>query len=123
MKTKIAVLALIAVTAGVFTYKQTKHIPPSDLRDAVADVSESGTGITDVKKVNIDIPAPEAAVENDPTVSPMSAGRSASRCTLHSYPKEELAAIGDIRQFRVDSGISYTQFHIDFNSEAWIGGL
>src|SRR3989339_2107900 len=61
MKTKIAVLALIAVTAGVFTYKQTKHIPPSDLRDAVADVSDSGTGIADVKKVNVDLPAPEAA--------------------------------------------------------------
>ena len=60
MKTKIAVLALIAVTAGVFTYKQTKHIPPSDLRDAVGDVSDSGTGIADVKKVNVDLPAPKA---------------------------------------------------------------
>src|SRR3989339_1473643 len=57
MKTKIAVLALIAVTAGVFTYKQTKHIPPSDLRDAVADATESkdfDTSIPDLKSENTD---------------------------------------------------------------------
>ena len=64
MKTKIAVLALIAVTAGVFTYNRTQRALPSDLRDAVGDVSESkdfDTNIPVVEKANVDFPAPNAS--------------------------------------------------------------
>jgi len=37
MKTKITVVALLAVTAGVFAYTRPHNAMPSDLRDAVAD--------------------------------------------------------------------------------------
>ena len=45
MKTKIAVLALIAVTAGVFTYSRTQRALPSDLRDAVGEEIKNTSGV------------------------------------------------------------------------------
>src|SRR3989339_428332 len=45
MKTKIAVLALIAVTAGVFTYSRTQRALPSDLRDAVGEEIKNNSGV------------------------------------------------------------------------------
>ncbi|MBI4655251.1 MAG: trypsin-like serine protease, partial [Elusimicrobia bacterium] len=60
MKTRTIVLALIAVTAGVFTYTRPHNPVPSDLRDAVADSSleqlKEGSG-TEASEVNV----PESA--------------------------------------------------------------
>jgi len=42
MKTKTITLAFLAVTAGVCAYARQHNPPPSDLRDAAADVAPSG---------------------------------------------------------------------------------
>ena len=61
MKTKIVVIALIAVTAGVFAYTRPHNAMPSDLRDAVADNGEFNTSIPVFEKDSGNIPAPKAA--------------------------------------------------------------
>lgn len=45
MRTKIIVIALLAVSAGVFAYTHQHNAAPSDLRDAVADNGEFNTSI------------------------------------------------------------------------------
>ena len=86
MKTKIAVLALIAVTAGVFTYKSTLNTPPSDLRDAVTDSEsqEFNTAIPELSKSDVDVPAPKAQKDMD-IVGPL---------TIRVIPK--LATLADL---------------------------
>jgi len=61
MKTKIVVVALITITAGVFTFTGTKNSPPSDFRDAVADNKDFNTSIPVFEKDSGNIPVPVAA--------------------------------------------------------------
>lgn len=66
MKTKMVVVALITVTAGVFSITHMKKAPPSDLRDAVADFTD--IKVSDIKAgSSSDIPMPA------PTTNPASA--------------------------------------------------
>ena len=59
MKTKITVIALLAVTAGVFAYTRPHNALPSDLRDAVAD-NGFDTSIPVFEKGGGNIPEPKA---------------------------------------------------------------
>lgn len=44
-------------------------------------------------------------------------------CRLEAAQEKDLAPVGDIYRFRVDSKAAYVEFHIDFRSQAWIGGI
>ena len=66
MKTKIAVLTLIAVTAGMFTYTRPLNAMPSGLSDAVADNGKFDTGIPVFDKAGGDIPEPKAKAVDGP---------------------------------------------------------
>ncbi len=60
MKIKITVVALLAVTAGVFAYTRSHNTLPSDLRDAVADFTD--IKVSDIKAgSSADIPMPAQA--------------------------------------------------------------
>lgn len=59
MRIKATVLALLAVTAGVFAYTRPHKGIPSDLRDAVADSREFTTNIPVFEKGRNDIPEPK----------------------------------------------------------------
>ena len=61
MKTRISVIALIFVSAGVFGFSRTKNTPPSDLRDAVASQDFDIT-IPAFESNDGNIPVPKAAV-------------------------------------------------------------
>lgn len=59
MKIRMAVLALLAVTAGVFVYTRTHNVFPSDLRDAVAEKpGEFNTSIPVFEKDGGNMPVP-----------------------------------------------------------------
>lgn len=62
MKTKIAVAALLTITAGMFTFTRTKNAPPSDFRDAPNSSSALEQAGYD-KSNNIAIPVPEPSLD------------------------------------------------------------
>ncbi len=67
MKTTIALVALMAVTAGVFVYTRPHNPIPSDLRDAVSDNGKFDTSIPVFDKSSGNIPEPKVmAVEGLP---------------------------------------------------------
>lgn len=74
MKTKIGVVVLIAVTAGVFEYTRPHNAMPSDLRDAVADNGKFDTSLPVFDKNSGNIPEPKAE-----RVEGLSKGRAAGR--------------------------------------------
>jgi len=65
MKTKIAVLTLIAITAGIFAFTtRTRNVGPSDFRDAPAGVDlNTAIPVIEKDKGNIPIPVRETRTE------------------------------------------------------------
>ena len=68
MRNKITIVALLAVTAGVFAYTRPHSAIPVDLRDAVTDSGESDPNISVVRKDGANVPAPKTS--DDPGQSP-----------------------------------------------------
>jgi len=67
MKIKMAVIAFVTITAGVFSFTRTKNAPPSDLRDAVADNRGFDISIPAFDKGNGNLPVPKIAVAHEKT--------------------------------------------------------
>ncbi len=83
MKTKITMVALIAVTAGVFAYTSPHNAIPFDLRDAVADSGKFDTGLPVIDKNSGNIPVPKPVLVNGEKASEAADVRileSAMRC-------------------------------------------
>lgn len=71
MKAKITVLALIAVTAGVFAYTRPQHSLPADFRDAVSSGSPAAQlqgSVPAVSDTDSAAPAPPAPVSAEKEV-------------------------------------------------------
>ncbi|PIX16779.1 MAG: hypothetical protein COZ72_00020 [Elusimicrobia bacterium CG_4_8_14_3_um_filter_50_9] len=65
MKTKMVVVALITVTAGVFSITHMKNAPPSDLRDAMASHNfDTNIPTFENDEKNVPIPKPVMSEEN-----------------------------------------------------------
>ena len=79
MKTKITVVALLAVTAGVFAYTRPHNAVPSDLRDAVADKAiDTLKGKAATSQGNVPEPKVDKVVLDNKTVSVESLDKSSS---------------------------------------------
>lgn len=118
MKTKTLALAFIAVTAGVFVFKQTKNVPPSDLRDAPNSEVLSDLESQYPDSRSDDMPLPQ--VPTDKTVgaseSTLDCGRGRdeftfANVTLHKDDKGYFV-LGDLKyhKFTLFSHIKYEIF-------------
>ncbi|MDA8129902.1 MAG: hypothetical protein M0011_00200 [Elusimicrobia bacterium] len=84
MKTRMAVVAVLTVAAGVFVYTRPHNHIPTDLRDAPADTWSDGTamGQLDAKHAasDINVPEPKAA----------EAAGSGEKGFFQSWPKDKV---------------------------------
>lgn len=120
MKTKITLVAILAVTAGAFLWTRPHSGVPSDLRDAVADsaIGQLGRDVSEVA-----IPEPRPFVQPDTALIP---GSGLEIFRALSVEKERTAEAvktmtgldkNDPRVYRI------RDLHVDVGSRvyAWIG--
>jgi len=101
MKTKITVIAFLAVTAGAFAYTRPHKAIPSDLRDAPADSDRFDTSIPVFAKGGENVPEPKAVEAVDTGINDTSKSIYGTDDRLDYY-----AARKD-RQALADSVVSF----------------